>query len=538
LAPSHSSPLACKTRHFSFLQETARFGCEIAVHVLVLPFYEPGQRHDRRLWGRAPLGIGLDFARQVHQIGRPVSEVRLSEVLAGLSYALDLTEGQRPGHAVRTCLIGMRVADVIGLTHDQRSALFYALLMKDLGCSSNAARFAALFDADDHHLKADVKLINWPFALESFRYVARNAAPGQFFLRRVWRILAVLFRGPSGARDVVRTRCERGAEIARMLGCADETAQAIRCIDEHWDGRGQPYRLAGEQISLLGRIVGLAQTVEVFFSAYGLRTAYEMASTRRGRWFDPSLVDALESIRGDAGFWQWVGEGDGLDSVASLEPADRVMLADEGDLDRVAEAFARVIDAKSAWTYQHSNGVAQLAVELGTRLGMSQPELRELRRAALLHDLGKLGVSNLILDKAGKLTEDEFAVMRRHPEHTGRILSRVGCFRHLAFVASSHHERLDGQGYHQRLGSGHLSLSTRVLCTADICDALRTSRPYRLGLSSERVLDIMGRELGTAIDPDCFDALQTVLNGLPEDSTGTPAVHMVPALQNDYHQAA
>ena len=505
---------------------------------VILPFYEPGQRHDTRFWGRPPLGIGLDFARQVHQIGGQSCEVRLSEVLAGLSYSLDLTEGQRPGHAVRTCQIGMRIADVMGLNPDQRSALFYALLLKDLGCSSNAARFAALFAADDHHLKADVKLTNWPLALESFRYVTRNVAPGQFFLRRVWRMLAVLLRGPSGAREVVRTRCERGAEIARMLGCADETAQAIRCIDEHWDGRGQPYHLAGEQISLLGRIVGLAQTVEVFFSAYGIKTACDMAVERRGRWFDPMVVDALESVRHDTAFWQWVGEGDSLNSVASLEPADRVILADEGDLDRVAEGFARVIDAKSAWTYEHSNGVADLAVELGTRLGMSQPEVRELRRAALLHDLGKLGVSSLILDKAGKLTDDEFAVMRRHPEHTSRILSRVGCFRHLAFVASSHHERLDGKGYHQRLGSGHLSLSTRVLCTADICDALRTSRPYRPGLPTERVLDVMGREVGTAIDPDCFDALQSVLNVLPEDTTGTPAVQVVPALQNDYHQAA
>jgi HD-GYP domain-containing protein (c-di-GMP phosphodiesterase class II) len=503
-----------------------------------LPFYEPGQRHDTRFWGRPPLGIGLDFARQVHQIGGRSCDVRLSDVLAGLSYSLDLTEGQRPGHAVRTCQIGMRIADVIGLNHDQRSALFYALLLKDLGCSSNAARFAALFGADDHHLKADIKLINWPVALESFRYVARNVAPGQFLLRRVWRMLAVLLRGPAGPREVVRTRCERGAEIARMLGCADETAQAIRCIDEHWDGRGQPYHLAGEQISLLGRIVGLAQTMEVFFSAYGIKTAYDMAVERRGQWFDPMVVDALESVRHDTTFWQCVGEGDSLESVASLEPAERVILADEDDLDRIAEGFARVIDAKSAWTYQHSNGVAELSVELGTRLGMSEAELRELRRAALLHDLGKLGVSSLILDKAGTLTDDEFAVMRRHPEHTSRILSRVACFRHLAFVASSHHERLDGKGYHQRLGSGHLPLSTRVLCTADICDALRTSRPYRPGLPTERVLDIMGREVGTGIDPDCFDALQSALNGRREDDTGTPAVQMIPALQNDYHQAA
>ncbi len=300
---------------FNQFTESSEDGWKIAFLRFILPFYEPGQRHDTRFWGRPPLGIGLDFARQVHQIGGRSCEVRLSEVLAGLSYSLDLTEGQRPGHAVRTCQIGMRVADVIGLNHDQRSALFYALLLKDLGCSSNAARFAALFGADDHHLKADIKLIDWPVALESFRYVARNAAPGQFFLRRVWRMLAVLLRGPSGAREVVRTRCERGAEIARMLGCADETAQAIRCIDEHWDGRGQPYHLAGEQISLLGRIVGLAQTVEVFFSAYGIKTAYDMAVERRGQWFDPQLVDALESVRHDTAFWQWVGEGDSLESV-------------------------------------------------------------------------------------------------------------------------------------------------------------------------------------------------------------------------------
>ncbi len=287
LQRSSKSFIRHKPFYINRLLKIERDGWKIALLGVILPFYEPGQRHDTRFWGRPPLGIGLDFARQVHQIGGRPCEVRLSEVLAGLSYSLDLTEGQRPGHAVRTCQIGMRIADVIGLNHDQRSALFYALLLKDLGCSSNAARFAALFGADDHHLKADIKLIDWPVALESFRYVARNAAPGQFFLRRVWRMLAVLLRGPAGAREVVRTRCERGAEIARMLGCADETAQAIRCIDEHWDGRGQPYHLAGEQISLLGRIVGLAQTVEVFFSAYGIKTAYEMAVERRGQWFDP-----------------------------------------------------------------------------------------------------------------------------------------------------------------------------------------------------------------------------------------------------------
>ena len=143
--------------------------------------------------------------------------VRLSGVLAGLSYALDLTEGQRPGHSVRSCVIGMRLADVLGLNEADRSSLFYALVMKDLGCSSNAARFAALFGASDHDLKSDLQHIDWSRALESFRFVVRNAAPGQPLLSRVWRLLAVLSRGPEGAREVVRTRCERGADIARLL---------------------------------------------------------------------------------------------------------------------------------------------------------------------------------------------------------------------------------------------------------------------------------------------------------------------------------
>jgi putative nucleotidyltransferase with HDIG domain len=459
-------------------------------------------------------------------------------VLAGLSYALDLTEGQRPGHAVRTCAIGMRLAEIMGLDQQQRSALFYALLMKDLGCSSNASRFAALFAAHDHRLKADLKTVNWSNALESFRFVARNVSPGAFWLRRVWQTMAVLARGPKGASEVVETRCERGAEIARLLGFAEETVQAIRTLDEHWDGRGQPYAVKGHDIPLLGRIVGLAQTVEVFFSTYGVLTAYDMALSRRGTWFDPDVVDALLSIRADAAFWRWLGVGDELSAMASVEPADSLIVADDTRLDLVAEAFARVIDAKSPWTYQHSNGVASLSVGIATHLGFDPGEIRALRRAALLHDLGKLGISSLILDKPGSLSADELDIVRRHPEHTQEILNRVGCFRHLSEIAASHHERLDGTGYHRGLTEAALTKAARALCTADICDALRTTRPYRPGLSPDRVLEIMAREVGRGIDPDCFAALHHVLSEMPPLQEEVSAVASVRALAEDYHQAA
>jgi putative nucleotidyltransferase with HDIG domain len=462
-------------------------------------------------------------------------------VLAGLSHALDLTEGQREGHAVRSCLIGMRIAHELELTADQRSALFYALLMKDLGCSSNAARFSVLFGADDHRVKSDLKTTDWPRAIESFRFVARNVAPGQFWLKRTWQLLGVLARGPQGARDVVLTRCERGADIARMLGLHDDTVQAIRALDEHWDGAGQPYSLKGEQIPLVARILGLAQTVEVFFTTYGVESTFDMAIARTGSWFDPNLVRAFLALRSDHEFWRRLAEDDSASQIAQVEPTDRIVVADEDRLDRVAEAFALVIDAKSPWTFQHSRGVAATSVAIAEVIGYPDEQIREIRRAALLHDIGKLGVSSLILDKPGRLTDAEFQVMRQHPTATREILSRTGCFKHLANAAASHHERLDGTGYDLGLSRSELPMLTRVLCASDVCDALRASRPYRAGMPTERVLEIMGREVGTGIDATCFEALQIALGAETLNRfrvTEVPAVKLVSALADDYRQAA
>jgi HD-GYP domain-containing protein (c-di-GMP phosphodiesterase class II) len=177
----------------------------------------------------------------------------------------------------------------------------------------------------------------------------------------------------------------------------------------------------------------------------------------------------------------------------------------------VAEAFVRVIDAKSPWTYRHSEGVAEIAVGIGRILGFSSLELRDLRRAALVHDIGKLGISNLILDRPGALSEEERAEIRRHPELTQRILARMTCFRDLADWASAHHERLDGRGYHRGLTGEQLSTGSRVLVVADICDALSAERPYRGPLPTGQVLEIMQKDAGEGICPDCFEALEIYL---------------------------
>jgi HD-GYP domain-containing protein (c-di-GMP phosphodiesterase class II) len=437
-------------------------------------------------------------------------EIPLSEVISALSYALDITEGQPEGHAVRSCLIGMRVAHEIGLDAEGRSHLFYALLLKDLGCSSNAARTCALFGADDLEVKRSWKTTEWSSGWESFLHVARNAEAGGSPLARARRVLSFAFAGEAGT-ELVQTRCERGADIARMLELAEPTAAAIRALDEHWDGGGKPDGLRGGAIPLLARIASLAQTTDVFFTAYGREAALAVARERAGRWFDPELVRALDSTRTDGPFWELLHEPDLRAAVAAVEPADRALVADDGRLDLIAAAFARVIDAKSPYTYHHSEGVAEYAGATARVLGFGGGELRELNRAALLHDIGKLGVSNRILDKPGRLTEAEMEVVRRHPEYTERILARVTRFRHLAEVAGAHHERMDGGGYHRGVPAGTLPASARILAVADVCEALSAERPYRPGLPRERVLEIMRGMVGPALCPESFAALEEAM---------------------------
>ena len=436
-------------------------------------------------------------------------EIKLSEVIAALSFALDITEGQPEGHAIRTCLLGMWLADELGLPSSQRSALFYALLLKDVGCSSNAAKICSLFGVDDQVVKRDVKTTDLTNPIEGIRYVSRNVVPDGSPLERALRVLAVVRAGAT--RDLTEVRCDRGANIARMLEFPEETALAIRALDEHWDGRGHPDGLHGDEIPLLGRILGLAQTVEVFFTTYGPAAACDVARERSGAWFDPELVDALLTLEGDETFWRGLARHDVQAMVAALEPEKQVVRADDVCLDRIAQAFAQVIDAKSPWTYHHSEGVAEIAVGIGQVLGFSSADLRATRRAALLHDIGKLGISNRILDKPAGLADEERREIGRHPEYTLRILERVAAFRDVAELAASHHECLDGRGYHRGLTAAGLPMAARVVEVADICQALSVDRPYRPALPREEVYAIMRRDLGTGICPTAVEALRAFL---------------------------
>jgi putative nucleotidyltransferase with HDIG domain len=438
---------------------------------------------------RATRGTGVEALK-----AEPLHDgVRLAEVAGALSMALDLAEGQPMGHSLRSTLIGMRIGDLLGVTEEQKSALFYALLLKDLGCSANSARLATLMGADDRLLKHAHRLTDWTAGSDRAKFAFKFSLPGKSRLAKVWHTLMLGTNQRGSVRVLMQARANRGAELAQQLGLPRGTAEAIRAIDEHWDGNGMPFGVPGSGIPMLARIVGLAQTVEVFQHAFDVRTAYDMAHARRGRWFDPVLVDCLYAFQLDSGFWGRLGQANPLAAVCALEPTERVVFADDDRLDTVAEVFGRVIDAKSEYTAGHSQQVAKIAVMAAASMGMAPKELRTLERAALLHDIGTLGVSNVILDKRGTLNPVEQETMKQHSRFTLEILKRVKRFRQFASTAASDHERIDGSGYHLGLKGEELGVLARVLAVADVTDALSAGRSYQPVMSVPEVFGILNR---------------------------------------------
>jgi HD-GYP domain-containing protein (c-di-GMP phosphodiesterase class II) len=466
-------------------------------------------------------------------VASSTASIRVSELLSALSYALDLTEGRPMGHSVRSCIIGMRIAQEIGLPEQAQADLYYTLLLKDAGCSSNSSRLYHILNADDIRAKGDLKTTDWTkIGWESLHYAVTHVATGSSFTERIWRLLQVAKTQQRDSCELVKIRCERGSNIARKLKFSESVAAGIHSLDEHWNGGGYPNGLRRAEIPLAANIANLAQTLDVFLEERGAQAAMDAAERRSGRWFSPTLVSAAMSLGKSGKLWEGLDKEDSSVEVMSLEPVDGRLTADDATVDDICVAFAEIIDAKTPFTYQHSNGVADAAVEIGQWFGMTAPELNKLRRAGLLHDIGKLGVSNAILEKPGMLTTEEFMTVREHPFHTYEILRRIPAFADFCFDAAAHHERLDGHGYWRGLASNELSLTARILAVADVFDALRAKRPYRDALPLEKVFSIMRNDAPHALDAACLAALMESKKERQSTKTAAPLQAVAPMVQS------
>jgi HD-GYP domain-containing protein (c-di-GMP phosphodiesterase class II) len=393
----------------------------------------------------------------------------------------------------------------MGMSDAQLSDLYYTLLLKDVGCSSNAARICQLYLADDLGIKRDFKLVDSSLA-NVLGFVLKHTGMRAGLAERFRAIFHIALNGGEIVRELVETRCQQGADIARQMRFSDAVVQGILDLDEHWDGKGRPLGLAGGKISPFARIGMIAQVVDVFHTSSGPAAALEEVRRRAGTWFDPNMIGAFERIATPQ-FWEVLASLDLEALIVAMEKTRREIPVDDDYLDDIAAAFAKVVDAKSPFTGGHSDRVALFSDLIAEELGFDDHRRRTLKRAALLHDIGKLGVSNQVLDKPAKLNDEEWAEIKQHPAIGERILSQVAAFAPLARIAGEHHERLDGKGYPNGLNEDDLGLETRVVTAADVFDAMTADRPYRGAIPVQEALDIMEGMVGPALDETVFAAL-------------------------------
>ncbi|NUY55459.1 MULTISPECIES: HD-GYP domain-containing protein [unclassified Salinivibrio] len=444
-----------------------------------------------------------------------VTSLKLSELILALSTALDMTEGQPPEHCMRCTWLGMKLADALALDDQQRHDLFYTLLLKDAGCSSNAARICELYLTNDLAFKQSYKVVDGSLS-SVLNFVLKNTGVKRGFMQKLSTTLDIIRHGDMYAQELIETRCTRGADVARDLRFSESVAEAIYALDEHYDGGGRPDQLKADQIPLFSRIALMTQVIDVFRTESGVDAALRELKNRRGTWFDPDLVDTFLQLAHEPQFWQQLDSPTLKEEVLSMTPANTCIWVDDDYMDDIAAAFGRIVDAKSPFTSGHSERVSVYASLIADELNISEHDKKWLKRGALLHDIGKLGVSNNVLDKPGKLDDEEWEHVKRHAALSKTILSKIHQFDHLAKFASAHHEKLDGSGYPDGMQGDDISLLTRIITTADIFDAITAERPYRGPIPMNKALSIMKEETGTAIDARCLQALIAGLERLPE----------------------
>jgi putative nucleotidyltransferase with HDIG domain len=293
--------------------------------------------------------------------------------------------------------------------------------------------------------------------------------------------------------------------MVRQMGFPAETVAAVCAAGEHWDGGGYPQRLAGSEIPLAARILSLARTIEVFYTHRCAKHALDAVRERSGSWFDPDVAAAALELSRRGALFADLETGRTRERLIAAEPEPEPL--PEQRLDDICRAFAEIVDAKSPFTQGHSEGVARAAERIAAILGLKAAEAQNARRAALLHDLGKLALPNFILEKPDKLEPEEWQAVKKHPFYTLEILRPIEGFGEIAEIAASHHEKLNGSGYYRNLTAARLPLAARIVAVADAFEALTSRRPQREAYPLEKAAETLRSEAGIELDADCVEAV-------------------------------
>jgi HD-GYP domain-containing protein (c-di-GMP phosphodiesterase class II)/DNA-binding CsgD family transcriptional regulator len=426
----------------------------------------------------------------------PSRPLRLAELLASVSLATDLGTGQPPGHALRTCTIAAALADEMGCGLDEVRTVHQFALLRFLGCTSDAAETAAMVGGDDRAINAAMAPVLMGSGREMMGRFVRSVAPGEPPLRRL-RLVVGALADPKGTERSLSTHCEVAVMLAGRAGLEQQVVDALAHAYERWDGKGFPARLKGDAIPLAVRIAVVARDADL--AATLGDDPRKWLRERRGRAYDPAVVDAFERVGADV--LSKLAGGDDWETALACEPGP-VTTVGPDTLDAVLTAFADFADLKSPWIRGHSRRVASLAEEAGRLAGLDAAACDDLRRAGLVHDLGRVAVENGIWDKPGALTTSEWEQVRLHAYYTERILDRCRSLASIVGPAASHHERVDGSGYHRSLAGDALSRGDRILAAADVFAALTADRPHRAAYGDDEAARTLEAEADGRLDAD------------------------------------
>lgn len=413
-------------------------------------------------------------------MGHPDGQHRVAELAVALSLATDLGTGQPMEHGMRTCWLSLATARALGLGADAQRCVYHVALLRFIGCTSDASETAALVGGDDIGFNATMAPMVLAQPLPGMRHFVRHVAEGLPPVRRAGRVARALV-DPDMERRTLSSHCEVAARLAERLGVPDQVRHALAHAWERWDGRGYPEGLGGDAVPVEVRIAAAARDADVWARDVGWSAAVQVLQDRRGRAYDPAVVDALVA---DGESWLAEIDDDPCAQVLDAEPAPALVVDDDG-LHDALRAIADFTDLKSPWTRGHSEGVSELAGAAARAAGMSDHECVLVARAGLVHDVGRVGVPGGVWDHPGALTTEQWERVRLHPYLTERVLRRCSVGRSLADLAAAHHERLDGSGYYRHVGGDQLDLAARVLAAADAYHARCEDRPHRPALDAD-----------------------------------------------------
>ena len=432
--------------------------------------------------------------------------LRLVDLLAGLSRLADLGFGMHAGESLRSCALATALARQLGLPDDDLQAVMYTALLHHVGCTGYAHETTQIF-GDDLAMNIAAGRTNLLEPRDMFATFLPTLTQGRPLVERARMSVRSLAVGERYGMAYTTATCEVGRQAARRLDLPNSVQRGVYHVYEFWKGGGAPAGLVGDDIPVASRLARLTGIAVLFDTLGGVDVAADAIRQRAGGMLDPAMaarfVEHADALLGK------LNASDPRAVVLDAEPPPVVRVT-EPRLVNVASVFADLADLKTPYTHDHSSEVARLARGAGERLGLGRGELADLEVAALLHDAGRVAISNRVWEKPDRLTGSEWEQVRLHAYHSERILAGSERLAALVPAVGMHHERLDRSGYHRACGGSEIPLSARILAAADAYQARTQRRAHRAALAHEQterqLVDDVGRGV---LDPDAVGAVLT-----------------------------